>query len=98
MIGKLLSFDKLMGEGLIKLLYYIGLIFITLGALGSLFAALAAFRLSFGAGFSGLLLTCFGYVVGVLVWRVTCELWIVLFAQYNKVSKIEEAVVKKDDN
>lgn len=96
MIGKLLSFDNLMGESLIKLLYFIGLLFIVLAAISSLFMSLGAFRLSFGAGFSGLLMTAIGFVLGVFVWRITCELWIVLFAQYNKVSKIADAVVKKD--
>lgn len=79
-IGRFLSFDALMGAGLVKIVYFLGLIGIALGVVGGIFAALGTmFGLNFGMGLGMLLGVIVGGVLGVCFLRFACELYIVLF-------------------
>lgn len=84
-LSNLLSFNKMISEQIIKIVYYIGLIVIALGFLGQVY-------LSFTAGFVGfvpaLLMAIAGAILGVLLWRVFCESIIILFRLYARLGDI----------
>jgi hypothetical protein len=87
---RFLSFDKLIGSALIKFLYYAGLVGIGLGSLIILIGALAAGRYNAGALLSGVFLAAIVAVVGAVVWRFTCELWLLFFQIYNRLGEIRD--------
>lgn len=83
----LLGFEKMLSITLVKLLYILGLVGIGLVVIVSAFGSLAAMRFSFAAGFGGLLLAVVGGGIGALVWRVVCELWMVVFGIYDRLGQ-----------
>lgn len=76
-----LSFDKMIATTMIKIIYWIGLVLILLTGLTGVFTSGA-----FLAGLTALV----GLFVGLLVWRVLCELWIVIFAINDKLGHIQK--------
>ena len=72
-VGRLLSFDKMMAGSIIKVLYYIGLAAITIGALWGFLGRL------FGGEFVSALIALVLFPIGILFLRVICEMYIVLF-------------------
>ena len=79
MIQHLLTFEKLIGTKLIMLLYYLGLIGITLFAIVSLLGGLMTMTRDFGMGIAGIVMAIVGFVVGIVFWRFICELYILFF-------------------
>ncbi|MFN7178600.1 DUF4282 domain-containing protein [Hyphomonas sp.] len=93
MANYFLNFDKLLGTQLIVILYYLGLAGIALGAIASLFGALAMMGASFIGGLGMIVMTLIGAVIGVLVWRFICELYLILFRISDDVREIKNAKV-----
>ncbi|MFN4226309.1 MAG: DUF4282 domain-containing protein [Hyphomonas sp.] len=91
MANYFLNFDKLIGTRLIVILYYLGLAGIALGAIASLFGALAMMGASFVGGLGMIVVTAIGAVIGVLVWRFICELYLLLFRIADDVRDIKSA-------
>ena len=81
----LLNFDKLIVPKLIIIIYYLGVIVTVLSALGTIIAGLGPFG-GGGMVIMGLIML----VVGPLTVRIMCELYIVLFKMYEKLSIIAE--------
>ncbi|WP_114394776.1 DUF4282 domain-containing protein [Oleisolibacter albus] len=81
----LFRFDKMIAAALIKLIYWIGLVLGTLGAIGSFFAAFTGY----GGGLGQALAVLVGWAVGVLFWRLVCEAWIVLFGIYERLGEVK---------
>ncbi len=79
MIQHFLTFDKLIGTQLIKVLYYLGLVGITLGAILSLFGGLAMMTQSFVGGLGTVIVSIIGFAVGILFWRFICEIYMLFF-------------------
>ena len=85
-IGDMLSFEKLIAPTLIKIVYYIGLA-------GIAFWALVAIATAFswgGGGIVQVIVAIFGFVFGVLFWRVMMELYTVLFGIYERLGEIRD--------
>lgn len=72
-LGRLLSFDKMMAGSIVKILYYVGLIALTLWTIYSFFSKL------FSGEIMPALISLVTFAVGVLLFRVICEIYIVLF-------------------
>ncbi|WP_069649874.1 DUF4282 domain-containing protein [Caloranaerobacter ferrireducens] len=85
-----LKFDKLIMPKVITYIYYLGVIIAVFSALGTIFASLSLH--SSGMFFTGLITL----ILGPLVVRLACELYIVLFKIYEKLSIIAENTVQKD--
>ena len=81
-----LTFEKFVAPMLIKIVYWIGLLLIVIGFLGSLFGG------GFGmmSGFGGFILKVIGTLLGLLMWRVICELWIVVFSINDRLGRIAD--------
>ena len=86
----LLSFEKNLSLTLIRIVYFLGLCGISLAALVSAFGAFGVMRYSFSAGLGTLLTALLGGSIGVLVWRVICELWMVIFGIYDRLGQVRE--------
>lgn len=82
-LSDLFDFEKFVAPQLIKFVYWIGLIFIGLSVVGTLFSSGGP------VGFLGrLVMSIVGGVAGVLIWRVICEVWIVMFSINNRLGEI----------
>lgn len=86
----LFSFEKNLSLALIRIVYFLGLCGIALAALVSAFGALSVMRYSFAGGVGTLLVAVLGGTIGVLVWRVVCELWMVIFGIYDRIGQVRE--------
>jgi hypothetical protein len=84
-VSRFLSFDKLMGASLVKLVYYLGIIGIILSTLGTMFSG---FALGIGAGLWMFIVAPIGGLIALLFWRFVCELYIVLFRLGEDVSAL----------
>jgi hypothetical protein len=80
----LLSFEKLVTPTVIRIVYFIGLVVIALGALIGVFDSLFAGQIL--AALGALIAT----VLGFLAWRIWCELVIVLFGLYDRAGEIRD--------
>lgn len=80
-----LSFRKFISPIVIKILYILGVIVIVLGSLYMMFSGrgLAGFITGF---FIGLL----GLIFGNLMWRVSCEMMMLLFAINDGIKKLNK--------
>jgi hypothetical protein len=84
----LLGFDKLIAIPMIKIVYWVGnvgLVIALLMTLASLFTP-AYYGVTGVSVFLGILGICFGF----LIWRVSCEMWIVLFGIYDRLGEIRD--------
>jgi len=83
-IGRLLSFDQLIAGTVVKVLYYIGLVVLTLTTIWRFFANL------FGGDFMPALYTLIAFPIAVLLLRVICEMYIVIFRISENLSAIRK--------
>ncbi|MGQ0765947.1 MAG: DUF4282 domain-containing protein [Gemmatimonadota bacterium] len=89
-LADLLNFEKTLALSLLKLVYFLGLAGIAIGAIIAIFGALATFRFSASTGLGSLLLAVGGACIGVLVWRVVCEMWMVVFGIHARLGEIRD--------
>jgi len=90
-ISRFTTFDKLIATGLIKVLYWIGIVLI---AIGTLFGMFAGFSNGVMSGLGSIIVAPIGGVIGVIFWRFLCEIYIVVFGMYDRLGNIEKALVK----
>jgi uncharacterized membrane protein YeaQ/YmgE (transglycosylase-associated protein family) len=85
MFQAFLTFETFIFPRIATVLYWIGLVLIILGtvigAIGSLFTE---------AGFIGFLIALIGGIIGLVVFRVTVELWMVLFSILDTLKQIRD--------
>ena len=91
MLNQFLSFDKMIGSSLIKILYYLGLLGIALGVLGGIFGGLGTMGYSFFGGLGMVIGSLIGGVLAVLFWRFMCELYMLLFRMADDLRDIKNA-------
>ncbi len=88
MLGSFLNFDKFVAPTLIKIVYWVGIV----GIIGfALFTAMSSFgKMGYDASgaIGGVIIALIGGAVGILVWRVTCEIWIVLFSINDRLGQL----------
>ena len=87
-LKNLTDFQEMIAPTLIRILYWIGLVVIGLGALVQLVMALGSMGQSFIAGLGMVIGVLVGVVFAVLFWRVMCELYIILFRIYERLGEI----------
>lgn len=91
LINRFLSFDKLIGTSLIKILYYIGLVLIALSAVLQMLGALALLVSEPLAALGLLIIAPIGGAIAVLFWRFLCELYLLLFRMSDDLRDIRTA-------
>jgi hypothetical protein len=95
MLASLLGFDKFLAPVLIKFVYWIGIVGIVLMTLGGMFGGGMMMMGGYGGygGGGGLLAPLFALIFGavaLLVWRVACEVWIVIFSINDRLGTLVE--------
>lgn len=89
MLQHFLSFDKLIGTKLIKVLYFVGLIGIALAGIMSLFGAIMSLGGGFFLGLRLIAAAIFGTVVALLFWRFMCEIYLLFFRMSDDLRDIK---------
>jgi len=94
MFNDLLNFNKFVAPALIRIVYWIGIVLIVLGTLGAVFGGgmLMGGGAYGGGGFNigGALIALIAGACGLLVWRVMCEIWIVIFSINDRLGVLVE--------
>lgn len=89
MLQHFLTFDKLIGTKLIKILYFIGLALIALSIIVGLFNGLGAMRYSFLSGLGMMVGVLIGGVLMVVFWRFLCEIYMLFFRMSDDLRDIK---------
>ena len=89
-VSRFWGFEQLLGGALIKVVYYIGLVGIALWVLVALLSSVNAMGYSAGAGLGGIVITLVAALFAVVFWRVTCELWLIIFQIYDRLGDIRD--------
>jgi Domain of unknown function (DUF4282) len=87
------SFQKLITPRFVRFIYVVGLLAMTVGGIGLAVWAGLGLRSATIPTRMGVYYIAIGAavaIVGNLVWRVLCEIWIVLFNMHNLLGSIEK--------
>jgi hypothetical protein len=91
-VNQFLNFNKLMGQGLVKIFYFLGIIGILLFVIGGLLTALGTmFGLDFMTGLGMLVAVP---IVGLLMLcglRLACELYVAIFRIADDIAAVRGA-------
>jgi uncharacterized protein DUF4282 len=98
MLNDLVDFKKFVAPSLIRIVYWIGIVGIVLMTLGMIAGGGAMMGGMMGAGYGGgggfsLMGAVFGLIWGVcalIIWRVACEVWIVIFSINDRLGQLVE--------
>jgi hypothetical protein len=89
-IQGLLTFDKMIGSTLVKIVYYIGLAGIALGVVVAILGALQMMSYSAAGALGTILAALIGGAAAVLMWRFVSELWLLAFMIYARMGEIRD--------
>ncbi|HVY83587.1 MAG TPA: DUF4282 domain-containing protein [Caulobacterales bacterium] len=96
MLASLLNFDKFVAPVLIRIVYWIGIVLIVLMTLGGVLGGgmMAGMMGGYG-GYGGFnagaaLIALIAGAAGLLMWRVVCEVWIVIFSINDRLGVLVE--------
>lgn len=90
-VNQFLSFDKLMGQGLVKIVYFLGMIGILIGVLFGILGAFGMMTISFVSGLGMLIVAPLGGIIGICFLRFACELYIAIFRMSDDLTAIRSA-------
>ena len=88
--SRFLSFETMIAPSLIRFIYFAGLVCIAISAVVMLFGGLGAMRYSFLSGVGTLIMAGVVLVLGTVMWRFYCELMILLFRIYDRLTEIRD--------
>jgi len=92
-VKSLLSFDRLLGPTLVKIVYYVGAVFILLGGIFALLTAVFSFAGgNMGGGLMQLLAAPAVCAVAFVYWRFLCELFMLAFLAYERLGEIRNVL------
>jgi len=89
MLQHFFSFDKLIGTKLIKILYFLGLIGITLSGIAGIFKGISMMRFSFTGGLGAIVGALIVTVLGFVFWRFLCEIYMLFFRMSDDLRDIK---------
>jgi hypothetical protein len=95
-IRDLLDFDKLVAPRVLKIVYYLGLVGITLFALASLAGAFEMMGYDATMGLGTLVMVVIGYAIGILFWRILIEVYMTFFGIYDRLGEIRDRLGKPE--
>jgi hypothetical protein len=95
MFKAFLNFDIFIYPRIVRVIYWIGLILIVVLTLGAVVGALVAGSspMMRGSGYNSglaLLLALVGGFAAIVVWRISVELWLVIFSIHDLLKEIRD--------
>ena len=90
MLASLLNFDKFVAPTLIRVVYWVGIVGIIGGVLFSLSTALQQMSYNASSAIGGVIIALIGGAAALLLWRVICEIWIVIFSINDRLGQLVE--------
>jgi hypothetical protein len=81
----ILNLNHIYAIRIIRIVYVIGLILIVLGGIIAVIGSFSMMGQSAGGGLLSLIASIVAMLVGLLFWRLICELWIVTFGIYERL-------------
>lgn len=84
-INRFLSFEKLIGAILVRIMYYVGLALILIGTVIAMFSG---FSMGFMQGVGVFVIAPIGGFIAILFWRFISELYMVLFKIGNDLADV----------
>lgn len=88
-VFKLLSFDRPMGQTLVRVVFYLGLAGIVLGTIAGMFSGFAG---GFLSGIWTIIVAPIGGVIAVLYWRLVCDALLALFRMGDDLAAVRTLV------
>jgi len=85
------NFKQMISLNIVKLVYIIGVVFITLFGIFTMFGSMWHYS-PFFVGFFTFLTGGAIIVFGNLFWRVICEYWVIFFSMHEHIIKISEGM------
>ncbi len=93
-IADLANFEKLVAPKVLKVIYWLGLVGITLACLISFIGGLGVMQYSVATGLGTMLISIIAFAFGVLLWRVVIEMYTVFFGIYERLGDIRNSLNK----
>jgi len=98
MFQHFLTFDKLIGTKLIKILYYLGLIGILLSGLFGVFGGIMSLGSSFIGGLGAIIAALLVTIIGIAFWRFLCEIYMLFFRMSDDLRDIKNHQLGREAN
>lgn len=95
LIEKFLTFDELMGSGLAKATYYLGLFLIIAWAVFSIVTAVALLFSNFFLSLGTLIAVPLQAIFAILIWRLLAEIAFIFFRDHADLAKDETPSTKE---
>jgi hypothetical protein len=83
------GFEKLVTPVVIKIVYWIGIVAGVVFGIGGFFVSI------FQGSLTGGLMALVAMVLGLLLWRVMCELYIVIFGMFDRMGQIRDELARQ---
>lgn len=83
MLKSFMNFDNFVFPKLVTIIYWIGIVLIGLGTIIGFFGSLVGMSNPYGSpavGLGAALVTLLGGVIGLVLWRLVIEFWLVIFS------------------
>jgi len=93
MIGQIddvVTLERMLGKRIIRTMYFVGAVLYTIGAISVL-----VWSINEKAPWIVILAIIFYGIIGNVVWRLSCELWILLYYMHEKLTSIDKALNRK---
>ena len=92
-IQRFISFDRLLGPVLVKIVYYVGAAGIIVAVLGGLSTTVIAFAAgNIGAGVMQAIAVPAVGAVAFVYWRFICELFMLAFLAYERLGEMRDSL------
>ena len=89
LLERFMSFDKLMGTSLIKILYWLGILGIALFALIGVISGFGAMKYSIANGLGAIIIALVSAVISLVFWRFMCEIYLLFFRMSDDIRDIK---------
>jgi hypothetical protein len=95
LLRRFLSFDRLIGPRLVKIVYFVGAAMIVLAAAGAVLSAFFAMAGgNVGTGLMQLLAAPAVGAVAFVYWRFLCELFMLAFLAYERMGEMRDLLAR----
>ncbi|MCF8469783.1 MAG: DUF4282 domain-containing protein [Parvibaculum sp.] len=85
-----LNFDKMIAGSIIKFLYWLGIVIIMLFGLGAIAGSVSTMSYNGALGLLQLVVAIIGIALGVLLWRVICEMYLIFLSMNERLGQIKD--------